>query len=40
MKQYKTNEELLEHLKNKNVIIDDENIALNYMIHYCIYIMN
>ncbi len=35
MKEYKHNEELIEHLKNKNVIIDDENIALTlYYFNY------
>ena len=37
MKEYKHNEELLEHLKNKNVIIDDENIALNVIDNYSYY---
>lgn len=26
MKEYKTNEELIEHLENKNIIIDDRNL--------------
>ena len=34
MKEYKHNEELIEHLKNKNVIIDDENTALNIIDNY------
>ena len=37
MKEYKHNEELLEHLKNKNVIIDDENRALNIIDNYSYY---
>lgn len=37
MKEYKHNEELLEHLKNKNVIIDDDNIALNIIDNYSYY---
>lgn len=37
MKEYKHNEELLEHLKNKNVIIDDENITLNVIDNYSYY---
>ena len=37
MKGYKNNEELLEHLKNKNVIIDNENTALNIIDNYSYY---
>ena len=37
MKEYKHNEELLEHLKNKNVIIDDEIAALNIIDNYSYY---
>lgn len=37
MKEYKNNEELIEHLENKNVIIDDKNIALNIIDSYSYY---
>ena len=37
MKEYKHNEELLEHLKNKNVIIDDKIRALNIIDNYSYY---
>ena len=37
MKEYKTNEELIEHLESKNVIIDNKNIALNIIDNYSYY---
>lgn len=37
MKEYKNNEELIEHLENKNVIIDDKNIALYIIDSYSYY---
>lgn len=37
MKKYKTNEQLIEHLKSKNVIIDDENDAFNKIEKYTYY---
>ena len=37
MKEYKTNEELIEHLENKNIIIDDRNFALNIIDNYSYY---
>lgn len=37
MKEYKNNEELIEHLENKNIIIDDKNIALNIIDNYSYY---
>ena len=37
MKEYKTNEELIEHLESKNIIIDNKNIALNIIDNYSYY---
>lgn len=37
MKEYKNNKELIEHLENKNVIIDDKNIAMNIIDNYSYY---
>ena len=37
MKEYKNNEELLESLKNKNIIIDDEKMTLNIIDNYSYY---
>ncbi len=33
MKEYKTNEELIDHLESKNIIIDNKNIALNIIFY-------
>lgn len=37
MKTYKTNEELIKFLKSKNVIINDEQIALEQLENYSYY---
>lgn len=37
MKEYKTNEQLIEHLESKNIIIDNKNIALNIIDNYSYY---
>lgn len=37
MKEYKSNEELMEYLENKNVIISDKNRALNIIDNYSYY---
>lgn len=37
MKEYKSNKELIEHLENKNVIINDKNIAMNIIDNYSYY---
>ena len=37
MKEYENNKELIEHLENKNVIIDDKNVAMNIIDNYSYY---
>lgn len=37
MKEYKNNEELIKCLENKNVIINNKNIALNIIDNYSYY---